>query len=87
LGVTGEDMSNNIIKFPSKEDLDKDFEINPSEMLSGIVEDVPMKEALVVGWTEEEKLFIGTSHGKTADMLFLMELAKSVLMSRCVGEE
>jgi len=80
-------MSGNIIKFPNKETLDNDFEIDPSEMLEAIRHDVPMKEALVVGWTEEEKLFIGTSHGKAADMVFLMELAKSVLMSRCVGEE
>ncbi len=61
--------------------------LDPNEMLQSICEDVEMIEALVVGWTKEGKLFMGTSHGKAPDMVFLLELAKSVLLNRCVGDE
>ena len=46
-----------------------------------------MMEALVVGWTKQGRLFVGTSHSKAPDMVFLLELAKSVLLSRCLGED
>jgi hypothetical protein len=42
---------------------------------------------LVVGWTDTGNLFMATSHGRAPDMVFLLELAKSVLMNRCVNDE
>ena len=38
-------------------------------------------------YLDEGNLFMATSHGKAPDMVFLLELAKSVLMNRCVGED
>jgi hypothetical protein len=56
-------------------------------MLSHLKDEVTMTEAIVVGWTDEGNLFMATSHGKAPEMVFLLELAKSVLMNRCVGED
>ena len=55
-------------------------------MLGVLREEVSMTEALVVGWTDEGNLFMATSHGKGPDMVFLLELAKSVLINRCVSD-
>lgn len=80
-------MASNIIEFPRGSGLDDDTELDPNEMLGILKEEVSMTEAIVVGWTEEGNLFMATSHGKAPDMVFLLELAKSVLMNRCVGED
>ena len=66
---------------PEEEDLD------PKEMLQVLAEEVELNEALVVGWTKDENLFVATSHGKAADMLFVMELAKTVLLNRCLPDD
>ena len=80
-------MSDNIIEFPNRRMITDDEALDPNEMLQNICEDVEMVEALVIGWTKEGRLFMGTSHGKAPDMVFLLELAKSVLLNRCVGDE
>ncbi len=79
-------MTDNIIQFPSTNPLDEEAELDPKEMMSVIQEEVEMTEAMVIGWTEEGNLFMATSHGKAPDMVFLLELAKSVLMNRCVSD-
>ena len=76
----------NIIKFPGTDTL-TDQDLDPNEMLSAIIEEVEMTEAMVIGWTKDGNLFLGTSHGKAPDMVFLLELAKTVLMNRCVSDE
>tara|TARA_B100001059_G_C17732705_1_gene527125 strand:- start:238 stop:549 length:312 start_codon:yes stop_codon:yes gene_type:complete len=83
---TGEKMSNNIIQFPGKEKLN-DLDLEPNDMLEAIMEEVEMTEAMVIGWTKDGNLFLGTSHGKAPDMLFLMELAKTVLVDRCISDD
>ena len=80
-------MARNIIQFPRGEGLDDDLDLDPNEMLSHLKDEVTMTEAIVVGWTDEGNLFMATSHGKAPEMVFLLELAKSVLMNRCVGED
>ena len=80
-------MSGNIIQFPSTKPLDEESELNPNDMMSTIQEEVSMTEAMVVGWTDEGNLFMATSHGRAPEMVFLLELAKSVLLNRCVSEE
>lgn len=80
-------MASNIIQFPRGEGLDDESDLDPNEMLSHLKDEVTMTEAIVVGWTDEGNLFMATSHGKAPDMVFLLELAKSVLMNRCVGED
>jgi len=80
-------MSDNIIQFPSTKPLDEESELNPNDMMSTIQEEVSMTEAMVVGWTDEGNLFMATSHGRAPEMVFLLELAKSVLLNRCVSEE
>jgi|TARA_B100000073_G_C23238416_1_gene373056 hypothetical protein len=80
-------MADNIIQFPSTNPLVDDTELDPMDMMSTIQEEINMTEAIVVGWTDEGNLFMATSHGKAPDMVFLLELAKSVLMNRCVSEE
>ena len=62
-------------------------DLDPKEMLGVLREEVTMTEAMVIGWTDEGNLFMATSHGKAADMVFLLELAKSVLLNRCVSDE
>ena len=79
-------MTGNIIQFPGSEPLE-DAELDPKEMMGVIQEEVSMTEAMVIGWTEEGNLFMATSHGKAPDMVFLLELAKSVLLKRCVDDE
>ena len=76
----------NIIKFPGTDTIEQE-DLDPNDMLSAIIEEVEMTEAMVIGWTKDGNLFLGTSHGKAPDMLFLMELAKTVLLNRCVSEE
>tara|TARA_B100000902_G_scaffold348151_1_gene355916 strand:- start:803 stop:1045 length:243 start_codon:yes stop_codon:yes gene_type:complete len=80
-------MSDNIIQFPSTKPLDEESELNPNDMMSTIQEEVSMTEAMVVGWTDEGNLFMATSHGRAPEMVFLLELAKSVLLNRCVSED
>ena len=80
-------MTDNIIQFPRGVGLDEDAELDPKEMLGVVQEEITMTEAIVVGWTEEGNLFMATSHGKAPDMVFLLELAKSVLMNRCVSDD
>ncbi len=80
-------MSDNIIEFPNSRMITDEEALDPNEMLQNICEDVEMVEVLVIGWTKEGRLFMGTSHGKAPDMVFLLELAKSVLLNRCVGDE
>lgn len=79
-------MTNNIIQFPGSNPLDEDAELDPKEMLGVLQEEVTMTEAMVIGWTEDGNLFMATSHGKAPEMVFLLELAKSVLLSRCVSD-
>ena len=77
----------NIIKFPKRRLLNENEVIVPKEMLENIKEDISMDEVVVVGWTEDKKLFISSSHGKTADILFLLDLARAMLLNRSVGNE
>ena len=77
----------NIIEFPRGDGLDEDEELDPKEMLGVLQEEVTMTEAIVVGCTDTGNLFMATSHGRAPDMVFLLELAKSVLMNRCVNDE
>lgn len=79
-------MTGNIIQFPGSSALDEDAELDPKEMLGVLQEEVTMTEAMVIGWTEEGNLFMATSHGKAPEMVFLLELAKSVLLNRCVSD-
>jgi hypothetical protein len=79
-------MAGNIIQFPGSNPLE-DAELDPKEMMGVLQEEVSMTEAMVIGWTEEANLFMATSHGKAPEMVFLLELAKSVLMRRCVEED
>ena len=79
-------MASNIIQFPGTDPLE-DAELDPKEMMGVLQEEVSMTEAMVIGWTEEGNLFMATSHGKAPEMVFLLELAKSVLMRRCVEED
>ena len=79
-------MASNIIQFPGSNPLE-DAELDPKEMMGALQEEVSMTEAMVIGWTEEGNLFMATSHGKAPEMVFLLELAKSVLMRRCVEED
>lgn len=79
-------MAGNIIQFPGSSPLE-DAELDPKEMMGVLQEEVSMTEAMVIGWTEEGNLFMATSHGKAPEMVFLLELAKSVLMRRCVEED
>lgn len=80
-------MSDNIIQFPHGRNLDEDAELDPKEMLGTLQEEVTMSEAIVIGWTDTGNLFMATSHGRAPDMVFLLELAKSVLMNRCVNDD
>ena len=80
-------MANNVIQFPRGEGLNSEADLDPSEMLAHLKDEVSMTEAIVVGWTDEGNLFMATSHGKAPEMVFLLELAKSVLMNRCVSDE
>jgi len=80
-------MTDNIIQFPRGNPLDEEAELDTKEMLGVVQEEINMTEAIVVGWTEEGNLFMATSHGKAPDMLFLLELAKSVLVNRCVSDD
>ena len=74
----------NIIKFPGSDSIHDEEDLDPKEMLGVLQEEVTMTEAMVIGWTEDGNLFMATSHGKAPDMVFLLELAKSVLMRRCI---
>ena len=67
-------MASNVIQFPRGKGLDDESELDPNEMLGLLKDEVSMTEAIVVGWTDEGNLF-------------LLELAKSVLMNRCVSDE
>jgi hypothetical protein len=77
----------NIIQFPGNPSIHEEPELDPKEMLGVLQEEVTMTEAMVIGWTDEGNLFMATSHGKAPDMVFLLELAKSVLLNRCVSDE
>ena len=77
----------NIIKFPGSDSIHDEEDLDPKKMLGVLQEEVTMTEAMVIGWTEDGNLFMATSHGKAPDMVFLLELAKSVLMRRCVADE
>ena len=77
----------NIIQFPGNPSIHEDPDLDPKEMLGVLREEETMTEAMVIGWTDEGNLFMATSHGKAADMVFLLELAKSVLLNRCVSDE
>ena len=79
-------MTDDIIEFPHTSVLNDDAELDPKEMLEVLKDEVTMTEAMVIGWTDEGNLFMATSHGKAPEMVFLLELAKSVLMNRCVHE-
>jgi hypothetical protein len=79
-------MTDNIIEFPHTSVLNEEAELDPREMLEVLKDEVTMTEAMVIGWTEDGNLFMATSHGKAPEMVFLLELAKSVLMNRCVHE-
>ena len=79
-------MTDNIIQFPHTSVLNEEAELDPREMLEVLKDEVTMTEAMVIGWTEDGNLFMATSHGKAPEMVFLLELAKSVLMNRCVHE-
>jgi hypothetical protein len=76
----------NIIQFPGRDKIEQE-DLDPNDMLSAIIEEVEMTEAMVIGWTKEGNLFLGTSHGKAPDMVFLMDLAKTVLLNRCVDND
>ena len=76
----------NIIQFPGRDKIEQE-DLDPNDMLSAIIQEVEMTEAMVIGWTKEGNLFLGTSHGKAPDMVFLMDLAKTVLLNRCVDND
>ena len=76
----------NIIQFPGRDKIEQE-DLDPNDMLSAIIEEVEMTEAMVIGWTKDGNLFLGTSHGKAPDMVFLMYLAKTVLLNRCVDND
>jgi len=76
----------NIIQFPGRDKIEQE-DLDPNDMLSAIIEEVEMTEAMVIGWTKDGNLFLGTSHGKAPDMVFLMDLAKTVLLNRCVDND
>ena len=80
-------MSDNVIQFPRGVGLDDKTDLDPYEMFGVLRDEVKMTEAIVVGWTEEGNLCMSTSHSKAPDMVFLLELAKSVLLNRCVSED
>lgn len=39
-----------------------------------------LREVLVIGWTKDDELYLSSSTGKAAEMIFLLELAKTAIM-------
>lgn len=81
------DDEKNVVRFPGTKTLDDGQEVthgvlDPDEMLTAITEEVDLKEAVVLGWTQDEELFIATSHPSTPEVVFLLELAKAMFLNK-----
>ena len=81
----------NIVRFPgakrpdsSASDKEFDGVIPPKEMLSAISSEVNMSEAVVIGWTDDDDLFIATSHPTTSEVIWLLELAKAMFVNKSI---
>jgi hypothetical protein len=56
-------------------------------MLKAIAEESVLDSAVVLGWTKENNLFVATSGESGPEIIFLMEIAKSVIVNRCLQIE
>ena len=80
-------LTDKIIKFPG---VDKEFEshgLNPQEILKEISEENFLESAVVLGWTKDNNLFVATSGESGPEIMFLLEVSKSVLISRCLSPD
>jgi hypothetical protein len=81
-------MSDKIINFPGVNyKNDEAGDIDPDEMLKAIAEESVLDTAVVLGWTRENNLFVATSGESGPEIIFLMEIAKSVIVNRCLQIE
>ena len=81
------DLSDKIINFPG---VDKELEshgLKPQEMLKEISEEDLLESAIVLGWTKDNNLFVATSGESGPEIMFLLEISKSVIISRCLSPD
>lgn len=81
-------MSNKVINFPGVNfKNDGVGDIDPDDMLKAIAEESVLESVVVLGWTKENNLFVATSGESGPEIIFLMEIAKSVIVNRCLQIE
>lgn len=68
-------MTDNVIEFPGE----TVGPIPPKKILDKANEE-QLKDVVVLGWTEDNSLYISSSTGEAPDLIFLLEMAKAELI-------
>ena len=59
------------------------LDIDPDKVLKGAINN--LSEVFVIGWDEDENLYLASSTSRSGDLLVLLELAKKDLLGRFDG--
>lgn len=65
-----------VINFPGVTFAD----IDANEMIRNIGEDLHFEQVVIVGWTDDTKLTLCSSMGKTAEIVYALEMGKKAIM-------
>jgi len=84
------DEENKVLLFPGTAKPESNDEltheaIDPKEMLKAISEEIGMSEVIVLGWTDDEELFMATSHPSSPEIVWLLELSKSMFVNKSIN--
>lgn len=71
----------NVVNFPGETSLD----IDANEMLKSVVEEFSFDSVVLVGFTGEEEFTMCSSVGKSADMVYLLEMGKHAILEMSQG--
>lgn len=80
-------LTDKIINFPGVEREIDGNGLNAKEMLTQISEEDLLESAIVLGWTKDNNLFVATSGESGPEIMFLLEISKSVIISRCLSPD
>ena len=71
-------MSDNIINFPKAPPLDVSSDAK-KDMFADLSENSNIAEAVVLGWTKDQQLFVASNMNDGASMQWLLDIAKVFL--------
>lgn len=70
-------MTDNVFNFPRGEHA---YQVNPDEILREAEEKLDF--ALVLGWDKDDCLYLTMSENRSADIIYILEKAKHIILSQ-----